>query len=269
MTRARRSLAAALLACALAPALAAQQPQRSSPDAQRLREALRQRLEQTRAQESDLIALLTRLDEGESLEEVLPDARPLLRDDDRTPGRERAPRRAGDDDRDSDRADDPDAVDDTLDLLGEVDPPMRDRLRRLAQENPERARAVLRRAQPRLRELAELKRDDPEAFRLRLAMMGAGRDAYRAAQGYARAERDGAGEEELARRREEVAAAVRARLELEHRLKAQEIERLAQRVEELRAQMSEQSSRLDQLVREQTDRLIERVGSRRPDHRGR
>jgi hypothetical protein len=140
---------------------------------------------------------------------------------------------------------------------------MRDRIRRLAQDDPERARAILRRAAPDLRELAQLKRDDPEAFRLRLAMMQAGRDAWRAAAQHRRAERDGAGADELARRRDEIESAVRRRVEMEQLLKAREIERLAGRVETLRAALSENSERIDEIVAEQTERLLERNPRRR------
>ncbi|MFG0275056.1 MAG: hypothetical protein ACF8QF_08365 [Phycisphaerales bacterium] len=239
-----------------------------SPAPERLREFLEQRLEATRESEATLASLLERLDSGESPEAVAQDARDLARAQ-FDPMRERVGAPPGDRGPGV-RPDGPEmTTEQIMDLLGEVDAPMRERLRRLAQENPERARAILRDAAPRLRELAQLQRDDPEAFRLRLSMMQAGRDAFRAAMGYARAQREGAGEDELRRRRDEVAAALRNRIEIERMIKAREIERLAGRVEQLRDELTQAAAEADTIVERETRRAIENAmrprGERRRD----
>jgi len=254
-----------LLTIALALALAgawpaSAQPQRDpaaarepGPPPERIRDALERRLEAIRENEAAVVALLDRLDAGEAPAAVARDAREAMRDaappNDRRPGDGEA------------------SMNELFGLLAEVDAPMRERIRRLAQDDPDRARVILRRAAPELRELARLKRDDPEAFRLRLAMMQAGRDAWRAAARLHRAERDGAGDDELARRREEVAAAVRRRVEMEQRLKARELERLDERVQRLRTTLAEQSGGVDAIVEEQTEQLLERASRPRDGQR--
>lgn len=228
-----------------------------TPSPERLRAFLEQRLEATRENEAALAALLERLDRGESPDAIAQDAREAVRET-LEPAREWGGAPPGDRAPGGPPADAPELTTEQLfDLLGEVDAPMRERLRRLANENPERARAALREAAPRLRELAQLKRDDPESFRLRLAMMQAGRDAFRAAMGYARAQRENAGEEELARRRDEVAAALRQRIEFERQVKAREIGRLAQRVEQLRAELARAGENTDEIVERETQRAID------------
>ena len=232
------------------------------PSPEQVRTFLERRLDATRENEAALAALLERLDAGEDPEAVARDAREIMRDA-LAPLRELAGDRPGGPPGDRRPLEGEPTMEELFDLLAEVDAPMRERLRRLAKDNPERARAILRRAAPELRELAQLKRDDPEAFRLRLAMMQAGRDAWRAAAQHRRAERDGAGDDELTRRREEIADAVRRRVEIEQMLKAREIERLAERVETLRTDLSANSERIDEIVAEQTERLVERAEHRR------
>jgi cell division protein FtsB len=271
MTSPSRAMLVGAVIGALAAGVAAAQPGRErpadrqaerAPAPERLRAFLEQRLEATRENEAALAALLERLDSGESPDAVAEDAREAVRAM-LEPLREWGGGPPGDRAAGGPPADAPEMTTEQLfDLLGEVDEPMRDRIRRLAQENPERARAILRDAAPRLRELAQLKRDDPEAFRLRLAMMQAGRDAFRAAMGYARAQREGAGAEELARRRDEVAGAMRQRIDYEQQMKAREIDRLAKRVEQLRAELAQAGENADEIVERETQRAIE--GASRP-----
>jgi len=151
-----------------------------------------------------------------------------------------------------------------LAVMRDVNPEMAERFdRALAGDNPERARRVLDRMSGRLLELHRLKREQPEAYRLRVADHRAKIDTFKLARQLraARMDRD-------AERVEHLTAELREQLEshfeIRQKLRERELAELEQRLERMREELQEHRAKKAALIDQSLERIVE---GRRPDDR--
>ena len=224
----RRAIAALALAATLPTALAAAQPDQ--------RDELQRQLERLEAQQAEIRDRLAEIDRESAAPERPSQAARLER------FRERRAAGPGD-------------------VLGEIDPQMRERFERFRRENPERANRFLEKHRDRLRDLRELRETDPQAFERRARFMRSMREAGFLASQIAVLERAG-NIPEARERREElrslIAELVDMRLEL-HRRKAQEIE---SRLEEARETIAELEASREDIVDQRLEEAVDRARTR-------
>jgi hypothetical protein len=143
-----------------------------------------------------------------------------------------------------------------FETLRETEPELFERLRALRAERPEEARRQMQRLAPRLMELARLRANDPEAFRMRLMEMRSQREMFRLGREIAERMRAG---EETAELRVQMRSLIEEQLEARLSYHAEQIERTERRLAEAREELASHRARRDALVVERMDQILGRI----------
>ncbi len=146
-----------------------------------------------------------------------------------------------------------------LDLLGEVNPEVHERLTKLREERPEMARRALSEVGARIHRLDEIRDRDPEAFELRKREMRLGADIATTLREIANMEPESATAAELVAARAKLGDLVSEQFELRLEMKEREIVHIQARLEKVQAELSEQASTRTKLVNERVDELVRRA----------
>jgi hypothetical protein len=149
-----------------------------------------------------------------------------------------------------------------LGLLREAMPGLASRLEEVSKVDPEGGRRMLARWAPRLREAAQLKKNDPELFGLRMAEMREGWgviEASRGARELSKGSHDG--EEGIAAQRADAKGKLREALskQFDARLAMQshEVRALSKRLDELKAHLDEQQASRESRISEIADKILQ------------
>jgi hypothetical protein len=244
--------AALLLGIPANPALA--QDQSDQPNAPRLREALQQRLDRIRTQESRLEEAITKLDAGADPRQLReqfapePDARNPRRDQSLQQDPPSRPTR-----------------EELLAVLRDLDPDMANRIEAALDRNPQRAREQFRRMQKRLRDLAVLRKKDPAAYAVRISMQRAEREVLQAARRLHRAMvDDDTPDEALEQHKAALRDAISKRLDAEISLREHNLENFATRLESMRTQLDTLRQNKEQNITKHMEKVLDRVANAKP-----
>ncbi|MFG0257126.1 MAG: hypothetical protein ACF8GE_04410 [Phycisphaerales bacterium JB043] len=270
------TLALASLAISFAALPIGAQPEQDRQNTPRLRQALQQRLDRLRQQEARLEDAITQLDNGADPEGI----RQLLAPE--RQGETRAFDRGGRDGRQ--RPDAPGRIDDQsrprptqdeiIDVLRDLDPDVAQRLDGALENNPRRAEERLRRMEPRLAELAHLKKNNPDAYDARITMHKANRAVMHASRQLLHAQQQDAPEERVEQLRGALLDAISRRVDAEISEREQMLVSVSSRLDSMRQRVDTMRANRNQLVVEHMDKALERIAqghlprdASRPDDR--
>ncbi len=166
-------------------------------------------------------------------------------------------RRAGD-------SDDNERLEGMLSLIEETNPEMHARLIELRENNPERFARAMRRAAPRLKELATLREHDPEAFELRRRELQISREIFQLLRRVAGAAPDDLTADMLEDIQNRLEVLLAQQFEIRIQLGQRHIERLEERLEKLRAEINNRLERRDQLIDDRAAELLRKALERGP-----
>ncbi len=145
-----------------------------------------------------------------------------------------------------------------LELLRELHPDLAERLEQLKDRNPQRVGAMIREHFPRLGEMLELRRRDPELFELRVKDIRANRKTLELAERYRQARRAG-DQAQSQSLRDELQAAIREHFEVRQAQRERELAMLEERLEELRQRIKERTAQREELIQKRISELSEKA----------
>jgi len=247
-----------------------------------LRERLEQRLEETRERiaryqrhEKGILEAIKRLDAGESPDAVMGEMRERARDEIRN-SRERLARDrvgGGTGDRPHPGAIDPASRDRVFQALKARAPRAFERVQSLREQSPEQSDRLLMRLAPRIRQIEEVQREDPELATLMIVELQANLELTVAARDLrALMQRDDVSDEQIAKAREHLREAMRRSFDAHLAIKEHELRRLEERIGSLRREIDRRQSMRDDYIDRQVQRILSPEGGAvdlpRPGPRG-
>lgn len=143
-------------------------------------------------------------------------------------------------------------------VLADVHPRLADRLNEARQRNPERAEWALRQMWPRLHHLVELRSDNPDLYKLRVADQRHKVETLRLVQQLRVARLRNEDPKRIEALREDLRKRVNEHFEVRQRMRQHELEQLAERVEQLRKELSERRANRDELISRYINALLDR-----------
>lgn len=236
-----------------------------------MRTFLQRRLSEARSYASRLEDALERLDSGEDLREIRADLRDAIGDaviewvDEHREARE-AHGRVVVRRRDRDLEEPPRRLSDEQhralrEIITAVMPDLRHRMDRLAESDPEEADRRMREMFPRFRPLIELREEDTEVFRMRLAEIATMREAVRLSREIARKQRRGADADELQSDHAALRALLEQHFEMRRRAQQHELDRLKERLRVIEKELEEHDRDRERLVEDRIESLLERAAT--------
>ena len=145
-----------------------------------------------------------------------------------------------------------------LAVLADVHPKLAERLERAREANPRRAEWALRKMWPRLHRLVELREDDPELYKLRVADQRHKVETLRLVYKLRAARADDPDAESIETLEAELRRRVAAHFDVRQRIRRHELQRLAERIDHLRAELEERRSNRDALIGQYINALVDR-----------
>ncbi len=238
----------------------------SKPDRRALlRQRLQQRLEETRERiaryqrhEKGILDAIERLESGESPDAIMGEMRERARDEFRQP-RDRVPREGGGivGARPPAGMIDAESRKRVFEALKARAPRVFERVQSLREQSPEQSDRLLMRLAPRIRQIEEMQREDPELATLMIVELQANLELTAAAHDMrVLMQRDDVSDERIAEARERLREAMRRSFDAHLAIKKHELERLEGRIESLRAEIDRRQSMRDDYIDRQVERIL-------------
>jgi len=147
-------------------------------------------------------------------------------------------------------------LDDIMVVLKDADPDFYSKVERARKESPRAVRDLLATQSPRLFAMAQLKKNDPELYDLRIDDFKLNRRIDALSHEYARTVKDGKPDgQKLA----ELKELLQKQFDLRQKTREKELERMEKKVSELREQIQRRKSNKDQMLADRLKELTERV----------
>lgn len=145
-------------------------------------------------------------------------------------------------------------LDQALEVMRRIDPPMADRLEQLRDQDPKAAIRMLERRFPKVRDLIFLGKRDPQMLEFRIEQLRLARSIRRLISRYRQARSENQAEQ-AERIEADLVESLEQRFDQQQGMRRAQIHKLEQRVEGLRHKLEEQSENKPRIIQQQLERI--------------